>query len=246
MQTFRLLPLSLLFASSTVFANSTQVYIEQNVASNAADDGTYATEAGALIETSENGQVFIGMDDQGWLAAGYGHNFSLSDDLGLTLYGEVGKWETGEELLVEAIVDYQINESINVFTGLGYNISGQVIEKLSDTAINTNKFIAGTNMSIAGFDLNYTYTHANSDGTNGYIHIDNSAYFSQGDYRTNEHEIVLSKQIDNWTPYLKYTYFNTHEGSLTATGQGENSASTLINSPVDNDSIWTLGVSYQF
>lgn len=60
------LPLTLL--SSAAFATSTQVYIEQNVASNAADNGIYTTEAGALIDTSENGQVYIGFDDQvGWL-----------------------------------------------------------------------------------------------------------------------------------------------------------------------------------
>ena len=56
------------------------------------DNGVYTTEAGALIDTSENGQVYIGFDDQGWLAAGYGHDFHISESFTFNLYGELGKW----------------------------------------------------------------------------------------------------------------------------------------------------------
>lgn len=41
--------IGLAFAASAVAA-PVELYIEQNVASNAADDGTYTTEAGATIE----------------------------------------------------------------------------------------------------------------------------------------------------------------------------------------------------
>lgn len=237
----KLRPLALVCAaafSTTAFANSTSVYVEQNIASNAADNGDYVTEAGANIDTSENGQVYIGFDDQGWLAAGYGHNFGLTDSINFNLYGEIGKWETGEEALIEGIVDFGINDNLSLFTGLGYNRSGQVLENLSDTTINTNSFIAGTTASFAGFDLNYQYTHESRDGSAGYTHIGNIGYFSQGSYRTNEHEVIFSKTVDNFTPYIKYTYFNTHEGSITT-----EAGSTL---PIENDSIWTLGLSYQF
>ncbi|GAB7227779.1 hypothetical protein VrSk94_14620 [Vibrio rotiferianus] len=239
MKAFRLLPLSLLCVSSASFATSTQVYLEQNVASNAADNGTYSTEAGALIDTSENGQVYIGFDDQGWLAAGYGHHFSLSDDWSLNLYGELGKWETGEEMLIEAIVDLQATENLNLFTGYGYNRSGQTLENLSDTAINTNQWIAGFGLDMGKWALDYTYTHENRDGSNGgFTHVGGDFYFSQDSYRTNEHEVILSTSIEQWTPYVKYTYFNTNEGEL--------SASSALNNIVENDSIWTLGVSYDF
>ncbi|MBO7910424.1 hypothetical protein J5X89_02185 [Vibrio sp. G41H] len=233
MKKLNLIALPLTLLSSAAFATSTQVYIEQNVASNAADYGVYTTEAGALIDTSENGQVYIGFDDQGWLAAGYGHDFHISESFTFNLYGELGKWDNGEELLIEGIIDYQVNDNFNVFSGLGYNQSGQVPEKLSDTTINTNKFIAGAGYSLAGWDLAYQYTHENRDGSNvGTDLID------QDDYRTNEHEVVLSKSIDDWTPYVKYTYFNTNEGDLQIGG------GPMI--PIDNDSIITLGLSYDF
>ncbi|USD43387.1 hypothetical protein J4N42_14490 [Vibrio sp. SCSIO 43135] len=239
MKLFRLLPLSMLCMSGAAFATSTQVYLEQNIASNAADNGTYTTEAGALIDTSENGQVYIGFDDQGWLAAGYGHYFTLADDWGLNLYGELGKWETGEEMLIEATVDFQATENLNLFTGYGYNRSGQTLENLSDTAINTNQWIAGFGLDMGQWALDYTYTHENRDGSNGgFTHVGGEFYFSQDSYRTNEHEVILSTSIDQWTPYVKYTYFNTHEGEL--------SPSSALNNIVENDSIWTLGVSYEF
>ncbi|GAM76045.1 hypothetical protein JCM19241_343 [Vibrio ishigakensis] len=232
--------IGLAFAASAVAA-PVELYIEQNVASNAADDGTYTTEAGATIETSEDGYVYIGFDDQGWLAAGYGYSFGLTDALDLNLYGELGKWETGEELLAEAILQYNINDNFNVFGGYAYNRSGQVIENLSDTSINTNKFIAGTGMTFGMFSLDYTYTHENREGSNGgFTHIGNEYYFSQDSYRTNEHEVILSAQIDDFTPYVKYTYFNTAEGTLFESNTGSNSM------PVENDSIWTLGLAYQF
>uniref|UniRef100_UPI000D3B3875 hypothetical protein n=2 Tax=Vibrio TaxID=662 RepID=UPI000D3B3875 len=180
-----------------------------------------------------------GFDDQGWLAAGYGHDFNISESFTFNLYGELGKWDNGEELLIEGIIDYQVNDNFNVFSGLGYKQSGQVLENVSDTAINTNKFIAGAGYSLAGWDLAYQYTHENSDGSNGgFTHDGDNIYFHQGDYRTNEHEVVLSKSIDDWTPYVKYTYFNTNEGNLQV---GDN----LIGS-IDNDSIITLGLSYDF
>ncbi len=239
MKKFTLIALPLSLLSATAFANSTQVYVEQNVASNAADNGVYTTEAGALIDTSENGQVYIGFDDQGWLAAGYGHDFKINDSFTFNLYGEIGKWETGEELLIEGVIDYQVTDNFNVFSGVGYNQSGQVLENVSDTNINTNKFIAGAGYSLAGWDLAYQYTHENSDGSNGgFTHDGDSVYFHQGDYRTNEHEVVLSKSIDDWTPYVKYTYFNTNEGDLYLNGQSMG--------PIDNDSIITLGLSYDF
>lgn len=233
MKKLNLIALPLTLLSSAAYATSTQVYIEQNVASNAADSGVYTTEAGALIDTSENGQVYIGFDDQGWLAAGYGHDFHISESFTFNLYGELSKWDNGEELLIEGIIDYQVNDNFNVFSGLGYNQSGQVLENVSDTTINTNKFIAGAGYSLAGWDLAYQYTHENSDGSNvGADLID------QDDYRTNEHEVVLSKSIDDWTPYVKYTYFNTNEGDLYLNGQSMG--------PIDNDSIITLGLSYDF
>ncbi|MCK6261682.1 hypothetical protein KP803_00175 [Vibrio sp. ZSDE26] len=233
-----LIALSLSLASSAAFASSTQVYVEQNVASNAADNGVYTTEAGALIDTSDNGQVYIGFDDQGWLAAGYGHDFQINDSLTFNLYGELGKWETGEEILVEGILDYQLTESLYVLGGLGYKQSGQILENLSDTSINTNKFLVGAGYSHDGWSIDYQYTHENSDGSNGYIHSSISGAFTQGEYRTNEHEFVLSKTINDWTPYVKYTYFNTNEGELLINGSSMG--------PIDNDNVVTLGLSYDF
>ncbi|WP_047044306.1 hypothetical protein [Vibrio mexicanus] len=239
MKLSRLLPLPLLCLSGAAFATSTQVYLEQNIASNAADNGEYTTEAGALIDTSENGQVFIGFDDQGWLAAGYGHYFSLSDAWGLNLYGELGKWETGEEMLIEAIVDFQATDNLNLFAGYGYNRSGQTLELLSDTAINTNQMIAGAGLDMGRWALDYKYTHESRDGSNGgFTHVGGDFYFSQDSYRIKEHEVILSTSIDQWTPYVKYTYFNTQEGSLSTTAGMSNI--------VENDSIWTLGISYDF
>ncbi|GAD90507.1 hypothetical protein VHA01S_046_00160 [Vibrio halioticoli NBRC 102217] len=237
----KLRALALICATSftaTAFANSTSVYLEQNVASNAADNGEYATEAGANIAVSENGSVYIGFDDQGWLAAGYGHNFSLTDNVDFNVYTELGKWETGEEVLIEGIINYDLNDNISLFTGVGYNRSGQVLENLSDTGINTNKFIAGTNLNWGGFNLAYQYTHENRDGS-GYTHENNQAFFSQDDYRTNEHEVVFSKTINDFTPYIKYTYFNTNEGEVRTSGDS-------FGGPIDNDNILTLGISYQF
>ncbi|MEZ9231440.1 hypothetical protein AB4259_10190 [Vibrio amylolyticus] len=233
-----LIALSLSLASSAAFASSTQVYVEQNVASNAADNGVYTTEAGALIDTSENGQVYIGFDDQGWLAAGYGHDFQINDSLTFNLYGELGKWETGEEILVEGILDYQFTENLYVLGGLGYKQSGQILENLSDTSINTNKFLAGAGYSLGGWNFDYLYTHEKSDGSNGYINSSIGDGFIQGDYRTNEHEFVLSKTINDWTPYVKYTYFNTNEGELLINGASMG--------PIDNDNVVTLGLSYDF
>lgn len=231
--------IGLAFATSAV-ATPVEVYIEQNLASNAADDGTYTTEAGATIETSEDGYVYIGFDDQGWLAAGYGYNFGLTDALDLNLYGELGKWETGEEILVEAILAYNFNENFSVFGGYGYNRSGDVFENVTDTAINVNQFIAGTSMTFGLFSLDYTYTHENSDGSSGTIHGPNGEgyRFSQDRFRTNEHEVILAAQIDDFTPYVKYTYFNTGEGELTPNRPNA--------SAIENDSIWTLGLAYQF
>ncbi|CAM4053206.1 hypothetical protein [Vibrio neonatus] len=231
--------LALLCASTfsvTTFANSTSLYVEQNIASNATDDGIYSTEAGAYIDVSDNGQVYIGFDDQGWLAAGYGYDFNISDNVDFNLYGEIGKWDTGEEILIEGIVNFDLNDNISLFTGYGYNRSGEVPEKLSDTVINTNQFIAGTTMSISGFDLNYKYTHSNSDGSNGTT--DGGTSFSQSDYRSNEHEVIFSKTIDNFTPYIKYTYLNTNADSI--------SINTSPSFALENDSIWTLGLSYNF
>lgn len=51
--------------------------------------------------------------------------------------------------------------------------------------------------------------------------------------------MILSAQIDDFTPYVKYTYFNTAEGTLFESNTGSNSM------PVENDSIWTLGLAYQ-
>lgn len=242
MEKTHLLPLSIaaLFSSS-VFATSTQVYVEQNFASNAADDGVYTTEAGANITTSEQSHVYIGFDDQGWLAAGYGYQFNLTESLNFNLYGELGKWETGEEILIEGVFDLQVTDHVSLFTGYGYNRSGQVIENLSDTVINTNQFIAGTSFDWGRYVLSYTYTHENRGGTNGgFEHSDAiGVFFSQDSYRTNEHEVILSAQFDDWTPYLKYTHFNTNKGVLY-----RNDAP--IQGKIDDDNIWTLGLSYQF
>ncbi|PMH43214.1 hypothetical protein BCU68_04295 [Vibrio sp. 10N.286.49.B3] len=243
MKNIYLLPLSLSLLSSAASANSAQVYIEQNVASNAADAGIYSTEAGAYLNASENGQVYIGFDDQGWLAAGYGHNFHVSDAWTFNLYGELGKWETGEEMLIEGTIDYKVSNSFNVFGGVGYNQSSQTLEHLSDTTINTNTFLAGAQYTLGNWILDYQYTHESSDGSDGYIRTDaGQVLFTQGSYRTNEHEVVLSTQIDDWTPYVKYTYFNTQEGELTITGPEDSTTMSAI----DNDHIVTLGLSYHF
>jgi hypothetical protein len=233
MKKLNLITLSLAMLSGTAFANSTQIYIEQNVASDAADNGTYSTEVGALIDTSDDGQVYIGFDDQGWLGVGYGHDFQLSDSVNFNLYGEIGKWETGEEILVDAIFDYRLTDDFNLFGGLGYSQSGNVPENLSDTDINTYKIIAGAQYSIGSWDLSYQYTHENRDGSNGSV---SGSEFSQDSYRTNEHEIVLSTTIDDWTPYIKYTHLNSNETEPVG----------IPSSIVDKDNIVTLGLSYDF
>lgn len=235
MKKINIITLSLSVLSGAAFANSTQVYMEQHVASNAADEGIYTTEAGAHIDTSENGQVYIGFDDQGWLAAGYGHDFTISESLNFNLYGEIGKWETGEEILIEGVLDYQVTDNLNVFGGVGYSNSGDLPENLSDTSINTNKFITGADYAMGNWNLGYQYTHENRDGSNGSV---DGKSFSQDSYRTNEHEVVLSTSIDNWTPYVKYTYFNTNGSEANGAIDGRQN--------FDNDNVVALGLSYDF
>ncbi|WP_394239976.1 hypothetical protein [Vibrio astriarenae] len=249
--TFSRTSLSLLMAglfSGAAMAAPVEVYIEQELSSNATDESVYKTEAGAVIDTSENGYVYVGFDDQGWLAAGYGHSFALSDAWSLGLYGELGKWEDGEEMLLEAVVDYQLVDNINLFAGYGYNRSGQTPELLSDTAINTNQFIAGTSMAFGQFSLDYTYTHEKRDGSNGFISGPGGGVdFSQDSYRTNEHEVVFSMYIDDWRPYVKYTYFNSGADSAEAISSSPFSSNNLpLYVPVDSDHIWTVGLAYQF
>ncbi|GEA51972.1 hypothetical protein VIN01S_27760 [Vibrio inusitatus NBRC 102082] len=218
--------------STTAIAAPVEVYLEQNVASNAADNGDYATEAGATIQTSEDGYVNIAFDDQGWLAAGYGYDFHLSDQVELNLYGELGKWDTGADALAEAVVTYNVSDNFNVFGGYAYKRSELDI---NDNGVNSNQFIAGSSLSFGIISLDYTYTHENSDGSkNGVVHIGNQYYATNGDYHTNEHEVVLSAEMDNWRPYVSYTYLNTSDLVSQYSNVGE------------NDNIVTLGVAYQF
>ncbi|MDN2481684.1 hypothetical protein QWJ08_09785 [Vibrio agarivorans] len=234
--------------SGAAIAAPVEVYIEQELSSNATDESIYTTEAGAVIDTSDKGYVYIGFDDQGWLAAGYGHSFDLSDRWSLDLYGELGKWEDGEEMLLEAIVDYQLVDNINLFAGYGYNRSGQTPELLSDTTINTNQVIAGTSMAFGQFSLDYTYTHEKRDGSNGFIDgSEGKVSFAQDSYRTNEHEVVFSMHIDDWRPYVKYTYFNSNADSadlFKVAPYSNNNQPIYV--PVDSDHIWTIGLAYQF
>ncbi|MEZ9945568.1 hypothetical protein AB4392_15750 [Vibrio breoganii] len=218
--------------SATAIAAPVEVYLEQNVASNAADNGDYATEAGATIQTSEDGYVNIAFDDQGYLAAGYGYDFHMSDQVELNLYGELSKWDTGADALAEAVVTYNISDNFNVFGGYAYKRSEL---KLDDNGINSNQFIAGSSVSFGMVSLDYIYTHENSDGSkDGVVHIGNQYYVTDGDYHTNQHEVVLSAEMDNWKPYVSYTYLNTSD----LTDQYGN-----MNK---NDNIVTLGLAYQF
>ncbi|MEZ8990514.1 hypothetical protein [Vibrio breoganii] len=218
--------------SATAIAAPVEVYLEQNVASNAADNGEYATEAGATIQTSEDGYVNIAFDDQGYLAAGYGYDFHMSDQVELNLYGELSKWDEGGDALAEAVVTYNISDNFNVFGGYAYKRSEEVD---SDNGINSNQFIAGSSVSFGMVSLDYIYTHENSDGSkDGVVHIGNQYYVTDGDYHTNQHEVVLSAEMDNWKPYVSYTYLNTSD----LTDQYGN-----INK---NDNIVTLGLAYQF
>ncbi|MEZ9628952.1 hypothetical protein AB4304_05490 [Vibrio breoganii] len=219
--------------SATAIAAPVEVYLEQNVASNAADNGEYATEAGATIQTSEDGYVNIAFDDQGYLAAGYGYDFHMSDQVELNLYGELSKWDTGADALAEAVVTYNISDNFNVFGGYAYKRSE--LDLLSDNGINSNQLIAGSSVSFGMVSLDYTYTHENSDGSNaGVVHIGNQYYVTDGDYHTNQHEVVLSAEMDNWRPYVSYTYLNTSDLVSQYSNVGE------------NDNIVTLGVAYQF
>ncbi|MFA0457320.1 hypothetical protein AB4624_06705 [Vibrio breoganii] len=218
--------------SATAIAAPVEVYLEQNVASNAADNGEYATEAGATIQTSEDGYVNIAFDDQGYLAAGYGYDIHMSDQVELNLYGELSKWDEGGDALAEAVVTYNISDNFNVFGGYAYKRSEEVD---SDNGINSNQFIAGSSVSFGMVSLDYIYTHENSDGSkDGVVHIGNQYYVTDGDYHTNQHEVVLSAEMDNWKPYVSYTYLNTSD----LTDQYGN-----INK---NDNIVTLGLAYQF
>ncbi|MFA0475868.1 hypothetical protein AB4565_14455 [Vibrio breoganii] len=218
--------------SATAIAAPVEVYLEQDVASNAADNGDYVTEAGATIQTSEDGYVNIAFDDQGYLAAGYGYDFHMSDQVELNLYGELSKWDEGGDALAEAVVTYNISDNFNVFGGYAYKRSEEVD---SDNGINSNQFIAGSSVSFGMVSLDYIYTHENSDGSkDGVVHIGNQYYVTDGDYHTNQHEVVLSAEMDNWKPYVSYTYLNTSD----LTDQYGN-----INK---NDNIVTLGLAYQF
>ncbi|WP_394130204.1 hypothetical protein [Shewanella maritima] len=231
---------------SSAYAADVEVYLEQNISSNATDHGVYTTEAGAKINTSENGYVTVQFDDQGWLAAGYGHRFGITEQASFTLYGELGKWDEAKEILVEAIFDYQVNENINVFAGYGFSQIEQTSGLMGGDDIDSHKFIAGAHMTFHGFDLNYEYTHTNTDGNNGYIHgPGNSFWYMTESFRANEHEVILSKKIGDWRPYLKYTYFNTSEGNL-GYGYGQGIGDSNEFAPIDNDHVWTLGVSYTF
>ncbi|MEZ9512548.1 hypothetical protein FCV87_07940 [Vibrio breoganii] len=218
--------------SATAIAAPVEVYLEQDVASNAADNGDYVTEAGATIQTSEDGYVNIAFDDQGYLAAGYGYDFHMSDQVELNLYGELSKWDEGGDALAEAVVTYNISDNFNVFGGYAYKRSEEVD---SDNGINSNQFIAGSSVSFGMVSLDYIYTHENSDGSkDGVVHIGNQTFETNGDYHTNQHEVVLSAEMDNWKPYVSYTYLNTSD----LTDQYGN-----INK---NDNIVTLGLAYQF
>jgi hypothetical protein len=215
--------------SAGAMAASTNVYIEQQVDSNATKDGDYATEIGANIGTSENGQVYIGMDDQGWLAAGYGYDFSLADQWDMNLYGEVGKWDNGEEALAEATFYYQVHSNFNVFGGLGYNYSSNTEHGEGNSqageSVGTGSIFAGTQMTFGEVFLDYTYTYEQVDGISS---------MSQKDFSTHEHEVIMGMSFDDWTPYVKYTYFDTSNDVQT------------YNAGIESDSIWTLGLAYQF
>ncbi|MDN3661236.1 hypothetical protein QWZ05_08650 [Vibrio agarivorans] len=227
--------------SGAAIAAPVEVYIEQELSSNATDESIYTTEAGAVIDTSDKGYVYIGFDDQGWLAAGYGHSFDLSERWSLDLYGELGKWEDGEEMLLEAIVDYQLVDNINLFAGYGYNRSGQMPELVSDTAVNTNQFIAGTSIDLGQFSLDYKYTYENRDGSMGEV---DTTSWNQADYHTNEHEVIFSMHIDDWRPYVKYTYFESSaDGATVISANSEYDQKWLVSG---SDHIWTIGLAYQF
>lgn len=209
-------------------AASTSVYLEQQVDSNATKDGVYATEVGANINTSENGNVYIGMDDQGWLAAGYGHEFSLSDQWDMNLYGEVGKWDDGEEALAEATFIYQAHSNFNLFGGLGYNYASNTESQYSDisTSYGTGSVFAGTQMNFGQVFLDYKYTYEQVDGVTGVSSLPSE------DFSTHEHEVIMGMTFDEWTPYVKYTYFDSN--------------GVIDSSSIQSDSIWTLGIAYQF
>ncbi|MBM7037054.1 hypothetical protein [Vibrio ulleungensis] len=206
-------------------AASTSVYLEQQVDSNATKEGVYATEVGANINTSENGNVFIGMDDQGWLAAGYGHDFSITDQWDMNLYGEVGKWDEAEEAFLEATVIYQAHSNFNVFGGLGYNRSSITDSAYSDidSDIGTGSIYAGTHMNFGQVFIDYKYTYEQVEGISD---------LSQEDYSTHEHEVIMGMSFDDWTPYVKYTYYDNN--------------GVFDGATIESDSIWTLGIAYQF
>ncbi|GEM78032.1 hypothetical protein [Vibrio superstes] len=220
--------------STTAIAAPVEVYLEQDVASNAADNGDYVTEAGATIQTSEDGYVNIAFDDQGYLAAGYGYDFHMSDQVELNLYGELSKWDEGGDALAEAVLTYNVSDNFNVFGGYAYKRSESNDSDI-DHGINSNQFIAGSSLSYGAISLDYTYTHENSDGSkDGYVHIGNQSFYTTGDYHTNQHEVVLSAEMDNWKPYVSYTYLNTSD------------LEDQYNNTNKNDNIVTLGVAYQF
>jgi hypothetical protein len=85
---------------------------------------------------------------------------------------------------------------------------------------------AGTQMNFGQVFLDYKYTYEQVDGVTGVSSLPSE------DYSTHEHEVIMGVNFDEWTPYVKYTYFDSN--------------GVIDSSSIQSDSIWTLGIAYQF
>ncbi|WP_047044503.1 hypothetical protein [Vibrio mexicanus] len=156
----------------------------------------------------------------------------------------------GYENLFEITLAYSA-DWYGVFTGIGYIDGSQKsatsairyghMAPSSDTSFNSqsdldftaNKFFLGGHVEYSGFNFAYTWTHENYDFDGNYIEVMNTGsgssyaiFHIDDDFRTNEHEFIVSYAIDDFTPYVKYTHF-------------------VVDRDLTTDEI-TIGMSYSF
>lgn len=87
---------------------------------------------------------------------------------------------------------------------------------LSNLDYSKNKLFLGGDIAIKSLNLSYNFTHENVDVKGNFNEVRNSWNGSEtkvtnspvrDEFRTNEHEFVISYNYEQFTPYVKYTHF---------------------------------------
>lgn len=205
MKTIKILALglSMAFASAAVVAN--EVYVQHNL-------DTDVREVGAVMATSKTGYVFVGADTSSWAAVGYGIGLG---DTGLAFYTELGKYDVaddiGHELVVEATYSLALTSALDSYVGAAYVVS--MHDDVSDVA----KALAGLSTNLGNdFTLAYNFTYERQEGfvagngtpSHGPVPELRGVNIT-GDFDSFEHAVVISKTYKAFTPYVKYTHYDS-------------------------------------